>query len=104
MAFQRGIDGSEPIRPEGLAAGQEEIRRVDRSGHLGDGTFACPHCDAPVAPAGVMRPSDAVSCPYCGEGGRVRDFLTLGAPSRPAHVVVRVAHPALRARRAKTSG
>ena len=96
MAFQRGIDGAEPLRPEGLAAGQEEIRRVVRSRHLGDGTFACPQCDAPVAPAGRMRPADPVGCPYCDHWGLAREFLTLGVPTRPAHVVVRVRHPGRR--------
>jgi hypothetical protein len=96
MAFQRGIDGAEPIRPEGLAAGQEEIRRVVTSRRLGDGTFACPHCDAPVAPAGRMRPADFVACPYCHHAGAARDFLTLGEPTRPAHVEVRVVHRARR--------
>jgi len=90
MAFQRGIDGAEPLRPEGLAAGQEEIRRVVRSNHLGDGTFACPHCDAPVAPAGRMRAADPVGCPYCDHWAPAREFLTLGAPTRPARVAVRV--------------
>ena len=90
MAFQRGIDGAEPIRPDGLAAGQEEIRRVVRSRHLGDGTFACPHCDAPVAPAGRMRAADPVGCPYCNHWAPARDFLTLESPTRPARVEVRV--------------
>ena len=83
MAFQRGIDGAEPIRPEGLAAGQEEIRRVVHSRHLGDGTFACPHCDAPVAPACCMTPADRVACPYCDHAAPARDFLTLESPTRP---------------------
>jgi len=92
MAFQRGIDGSDPIRPEGLMAGQEEIRRVVRSRTLGDGTFACPRCDAPVAPAGRMRAADPVGCPYCDHWAPARDFLTLGEPTRPARVSVRVTH------------
>jgi DNA-directed RNA polymerase subunit RPC12/RpoP len=99
VAFQRGIDGSEPVRPEGLAAGQEEIRRAVRSRRLGDGTFACPECDAPVAPIGTMRPADAVACPYCDHAARVRDFLSLGDPTRPARVEVRVVHRGARARR-----
>ena len=92
MAFQRGIDGAEPLRPDGLAAGQEEIRPAVRSGYLGDGTFACPHCDAPVAPAGRLRAPDIVGCPYCDHWAPARDFLTLGEPTRPAHVMVRVVH------------
>jgi hypothetical protein len=92
MAFQRGIDGAEPIRPESLQAGHEEIRPVVRSSRLGDGTFACPHCDAPVAPAGRLRAADVVGCPYCDHWAPARDFLTLGVPTRPARVSVRVVH------------
>jgi hypothetical protein len=92
MAFQRGIDGSDPVRGEPIAAtgGAEELRRVRRSRHLATGTMACPACDAPVAPAGRMRPADAIGCPYCGTSGAVRDFLSLDDPARPARVEVRV--------------
>ena len=55
------------------------------------GTFACPHCDAPVSPGGrPLRPMEPVACPYCGHAGAVRDFLSLATPTRPAHVEVRV--------------
>lgn len=78
MAFDR--------RPEQLI----EERRV-RSGHLATGTLACPLCDAPVALAGAFAgPSDPLGCPYCDHAGAVRDFLSLGEPSRPARVAVRV--------------
>ncbi|HSD77066.1 MAG TPA: hypothetical protein VLA98_06660 [Solirubrobacteraceae bacterium] len=93
MAFQRGIDGSEPIRPDpvGRLAGTQEERRVTRSSHLAVGTLACPSCDAPVAPAaGPLSPADALGCPFCDHAGAVRDFLTLAAPTRPARVAVRV--------------
>jgi hypothetical protein len=40
--------------------------------------------------SGPVSPSDALSCPYCGHAAAVRDFLTLGSPSRPTRVVVRV--------------
>ncbi len=93
MSFQRGIDGSEPVRPEqvGRLGGAHEERRVVRSSRLASGTLACPSCDAPVSPGGrPLSPAHPLSCPYCGRAGAVRDFLTLGAPSRPARVVVRV--------------
>jgi hypothetical protein len=90
MAFQRGIDGAEPIRPEGLSAGQEELRPVVRSSRLGDGTFACPACDAPVAPARRMRAADVVGCPFCDHWAPARDFLSLSVPTRPARVTVHV--------------
>jgi hypothetical protein len=92
MALQRGIDGSDPIRGDRIAAtgGTEELRPSTRRAHVATGTMACPECDAPVAPAGRVRPADAIGCPYCGRSGAVRDFLTLEIPSRPAHVVVRV--------------
>ena len=91
MAFQRGIDGSEPLRPEPITrqAGPQEERRVSR-GVLGVGTLACPSCDAPVAPVGCLTPAERLECPYCRHDGVVREFLTLGAPTRPARVDVRV--------------
>jgi hypothetical protein len=93
MAFQRGIDGSEPLRPEplGRLGSAHEERRTARSGRLGTGTLACPRCDAPVAPpAGPMAPDHALGCPFCGHAGAVRDFLSLAQPARPARVEVRV--------------
>jgi hypothetical protein len=92
VSIQRGIDGSEPLRPEpiGTVGGPQEERRNRRTAVVASGTLACPECDAPVLPAGPMRPADALGCPYCGHGGAVRDFLSLGEPTRPTHVVVRV--------------
>jgi len=92
MAFQRGIDGSDPVRGEPIATtgGSEELRRVHREGHMATATMACPECDAPVAPAGRVRPADLAICPFCGTSGAVRQFLTLEDPARPARVVVRV--------------
>ena len=78
MAFER--------RPEHLL----EERRI-RPGDLATGTLACPLCDAPVALAGGFAgPADPLGCPYCDHAGAVRDFLSLGVPSRPARVAVRV--------------
>ena len=88
MALERGWDGIEPITR--LAGVQEERRRA-RSGRLGTGTLACPHCDLPVAPGAVpLTPAMAIGCPYCGHAGAVRDFLSLSVPARPARVAVRV--------------
>jgi hypothetical protein len=98
MAFLRGIDDSDSLRWEPVTRGagaQEEERRTARSGRLGTGTLACGRCDAPVALAGApVSPADPISCPYCGHGARVRDFLSLATPSRPARVEVRVVQPA----------
>ena len=59
------------------------------------GTLACARCDAPVALNGhAVRPSESLSCPYCLHTAAVREFLTLGEPTRPARVVVRVAQRA----------
>jgi hypothetical protein len=89
MAFQGGIDG-EPVRRVGDLAAELELRR-SRQGHLASGTLACPRCDAPVAPgSGHLAPAGPLGCPYCGHAGAVRDFLSLGEPTRPARVVVRV--------------
>ena len=90
MSLHRGIDGSEPVRPEPVGTVEERRSTTTR---VAEGTLACPSCDAPVALSGPVRPSAALSCPYCGVEGAVRDFLSLGAPTRPARVVVRVRVP-----------
>jgi hypothetical protein len=92
MGLHRGIDGSEPVRPQpvGRFAGATDPR-VAHAGSLGTGTLSCPGCDAPVAlGAGVMRPHDALSCPFCGRAGALRDFLSLAVPTRPARVEIRL--------------
>ena len=81
-------DRDEPV------VGYEELRRSSRVGVLDVGTLACARCDAPVALGEhPVSPSDPLSCPYCRHTAAVHDFLTLGAPTRPAHVVVRIALP-----------
>jgi hypothetical protein len=98
VAFQRGIDGAEPLRPEpiGRVGGSHEERR-SATRRLATGTLACPACDAPVLLGeGAVSPAAPIACPYCGHGGRVRDFLSLEAPTRPARVAVRVVVPARR--------
>jgi hypothetical protein len=94
MAFQRGTDGSDPVRAEPVAgvAGAHEHRRTVQ-GRLGTGTLACPRCDAPVALLGArVSPADALRCPYCRHAAAVRDFLSLAPPTRPARVAVRVVY------------
>jgi hypothetical protein len=82
-----------------------EDRRFTPSTVLGTGTLACPRCDLPVALAtGRASPAEPLGCPFCGHAGAVRDFLSLGAPSRPARVEVRVVLPASRSARAASSG
>ena len=99
MAFQGGIDGTDPVRRVGDLAGEHEDRKATQ-GHLASGTLACPRCDAPVAPgAGHLSPADPLGCPYCGHAAAVRDFLSLGEPTRPARVVVRVIRRRRAARR-----
>ena len=92
VALHRGIDGSEPLRPQPVErlAGAREIRPDQRSWVMARGTFACPACDAPVAPSGPMSPADPVACPYCDHPGTVRDFLSFETPTRAAHVELRV--------------
>ncbi len=90
MSFQRGVDGSDPVRGERIGRLDGE-HRLGHSTLLSAGTFACPDCDAPVAPGPrALVPRERVSCPYCGHKGRVRDFLSLATPTRPAHVEVRL--------------
>lgn len=80
----------DPNERVGGTTGPLEIRKQTRSSVLAHGTLACPECDAPVSPAGPVGPADPLACGFCGTEGRVRDFLTLGQPTRPMHVVVRV--------------
>ena len=67
-----------------------EERRRARTSHVAHGTLACPGCDAPVALAHAVSPTDALACPYCDRAGPVRDFLSLASPARPARVEVRI--------------
>ena len=65
--------------------------RIAHGTKLGSGTLACPECDAPVAPGDFpLAPSQPLGCPWCLHAGAVRDFLSLAAPTRPAHVAVHV--------------
>ena len=72
-------------------AGLREIREADSSMQLAVGTLACPDCDAPafLGPR-PKSPADPLWCGFCGREGRLRDFLSLGEPTRATHVVVRV--------------
>jgi hypothetical protein len=93
MALHRELDGDEPLRaqPVERRAGRHELRQADGSWHLADGTLACPACDAPVLPGpAAMAPPDPIACGFCGQAGAVRDFLSLGQPTRPTRVVVRL--------------
>ena len=85
------MDGAEPLRSESTT-GPQEVRKDARRTHLATGTLACPRCDAPVAPAPgrPLRPADPLACPYCAHAARVRDFLSLATPTRPARVEVHV--------------
>jgi hypothetical protein len=95
VSFQRGIDGSEPVGPEAIGgvAGPVERRLEVRPQRLATGTLACPACDAPVLPEGVMSPADPLHCGYCRTTGAVRDFLSLAPPARPTRVEVRLVRP-----------
>jgi hypothetical protein len=84
VAFDRGIEHVD-LDP-----------RINRVRRLGAGTLACPGCDAPVGIGGAMRPHDTLSCPYCGQRGALREFLSLAAPTRPARVEIRVCFERLR--------
>ena len=66
-----------------------EERRAP-SGVLAHGSLACPECDAPAPLAEPAGPAAPLSCGWCGRAGAVRDFLTLGEPTRPARVTVRL--------------
>ena len=96
MAIFREVDGSDPVRiepVERLAKIREE-RGDAQSWLLGHGTLACPSCDAPVAPLEPLAPLAGLDCPVCRHRGAVRDFLSLGEPTRPARVAIRLVRPA----------
>ena len=99
MAIHRDLEGSDPVRSEGLSRldGTHELRRSLTAWTLATGTLACPTCDAPVAPIGTMAPTDPLACPVCAHHGALRDFLSLSEPTRPARVDVRVAYRPRRA-------
>jgi hypothetical protein len=78
-------------REQERIAGLREIRKTETTVQLAVGTLACPDCDAPILPeARPMAPSDPLSCSFCGRAAALRDFLSLGEPTRPTRVVVRV--------------
>jgi hypothetical protein len=92
MTFQRGIDGSDPMRarPIFARAGAHEDRHAS-PWRVGTGTLACPCCDAPVALGGrAVSLAEDLDCSFCRHTAVVRDFLSLAAPSRPTRVEVRV--------------
>jgi hypothetical protein len=98
VALHRDLGGAEPVRAEPVErlTGHHELRRSQTTWHMATGTLACPSCDAPVLPAGVMSPPDPMSCGFCGHSGAVRDFLSLAEPTRPTRVAVRIRGLALR--------
>lgn len=64
-------------------------QRPGRAPHLATGSLACPACDAPPLLAGPVPLSSRLECGWCGREGTVRDFLSLGEPTRPARVTLR---------------
>jgi hypothetical protein len=101
VSIQRGIDGSEPARPQPIEAqaAAHEYRHAARPWRLGPATLACPTCDAPVSLGGrSVRLTVALDCPFCRHRAPLRDFLSLAAPARPARVEIRMI-PRLRASR-----
>jgi hypothetical protein len=90
MSLRRAFDGAGPEEPVGRLGGTHELHRVSRTAPVAVGTLACPSCDAPVALAGPLAPVAALRCPSCAHDGAVRDSRSLGEPTRPQRVVVRV--------------
>ena len=87
MSFSRRYD---PLRA-GTGEGVEHFRPAIRDQPLAIGTLACPSCDAPVTlPHRSASPAAPLRCPFCDHDGAVRDFLSLGRPTRPTHVTVRL--------------
>jgi hypothetical protein len=86
VSFQRRVERPDPVRTDPIV----RPAHVPRAWRLGSGTLACPRCDAPVALAAAASPADALACPFCSHGAALRDFLTLGEPTRPQRVELRV--------------
>lgn len=103
VTFQRGIDGSEPVRARPISArpGAHEDRQTSRSWRLATGTLACPRCDAPVVLGGrAVSPAADLDCPFCRHTAPLRDFLAGGALAARARGGARAA---ARSRRAPLS-
>jgi hypothetical protein len=93
VALQRGIDGSDPVRPEADARPARTLHdhRATRQLRVATGTLACPRCDAPVALGGErLAPTAVLGCPFCDHAAPLRAFLSLGEPTRPTRVEVLV--------------
>jgi hypothetical protein len=91
VSLHRPSDQVPPGEQAGRLSGTEEIRRAARDLPVATGTLACPACDAPVGPEDrPLAPREPLRCGFCAHQGVVRDFLTLGEPTRPTHVVVRI--------------
>lgn len=84
----------DPLLTPRAATVYEQKRRTIRSTLLGVGTLACGGCDAPIAIGDrTLSVSDELMCPFCGQRGPARDFLSLAPPTRPARVLVRMTFP-----------
>ena len=94
MSFIGGGDRSEagPGSENRAVDALVEQRLATRTDVIGTGTMACSRCDAPVS-IGVQGRllTDHLSCPFCGHQAAARDFLSVGAPTRPARVQIRLA-------------
>jgi hypothetical protein len=93
VALQRDPEGSDPLRPEPIERLTEhrELRRSQDARQVATGTLACPACDAPAAIGpGPMALADDLVCGFCSHHGTVRDYVSLGRPTRPTRVVVRI--------------
>lgn len=67
-----------------------EERRPSEMHHVAVGSLACPRCDAPVHLSVPLGPAAPLGCPFCAHAAPLRDFLSLGEPTRPARVRVRI--------------
>ena len=91
MSLHRPANGSDPLDPASRGSASHEERRESRSTKLAAGSLSCPRCDAPpLPPARVLSPAESIGCGFCLHEAPVRDFLTLGGPSRPTVVTVHV--------------
>ena len=91
MSFLSGGSWTSDPRERGNTARLIQERRSTRHDRLAEATLACARCDAPVLLGPGRRTlAEELRCPFCGHRGTVRDFLSLGRPTRPARVVLRI--------------
>jgi hypothetical protein len=87
----------EPLRPGGRARvgdpGPEHRLIRDGIEQLAHGALVCPGCAMPVALGGPVGAGERLSCGYCRQSARAREFLVrdvYDTPSNEVYLIARV--------------